>query len=350
MEELKHDIAPAAKKLSLSIFGDALNSEFSPKNIVSPPHTQREHTGTTPRVMTFSMFGNTHVVAESLHRDARKLSAIDDPEVSPNKKKSLSARTSAITNAGGGAGAGGGGGGGSVPVAAPPKRKSVDETLDYIKAAALDAEIMMMEDDTENLEDQVPASESGNSQSSEICPYYLKGGCRFRKNCRLSHNIGPNCPYCGQDLPQTWTQQSKHLKRCWESGVEAEEWELSKSLQCEICEEGIHASRLNFALLASCQHSVCTPCAEKIWDNRKQLLKCPSCDTVSTCVMIRDRMYFDADRKSKMFGIYQKKLEARKARSQVMSGSYGGGGGSRRLSNTNSADQKRGRSSNPSRS
>jgi hypothetical protein len=314
MEDVKHDVPPAAKKLSLSIFGDAINSEFSPKVVVSPPASQRESTGTTPRVMTFSMFGNTHVVAETLNKNARKVSAIDDPEA-PAKSKSR---------------------GSSV---APPKRKSDD--MDYINAAALDAQAMMMEDDTEGNEDQVSASDSGNPQSSEICPYYLKGGCRFRKNCRLSHNIGPNCPYCGQDLPQTWTQQSKHLKRCWENGVEGEEWELSKELACEVCDRNIIGSRLNFALLGSCQHSLCTPCAEKIWDNRRQQLRCPTCDVVSTVVMIRDRMYFDADRKSKMFGIYQKKLEARKSRAHVVASSYSN---QRRLSNTNSSEVKRGRS------
>eukprot|EP00475_Leptophrys_vorax_P011890 TRINITY_DN1835_c0_g1_i1.p1 TRINITY_DN1835_c0_g1~~TRINITY_DN1835_c0_g1_i1.p1 ORF type:complete len:342 (-),score=77.84 TRINITY_DN1835_c0_g1_i1:85-1110(-) len=341
MEENK-ELGHSAKKLSLSIFGDIENNDFSPKNVVSPPASHRESTGQTPRVMTFSMFGNTHMVAKTLHESTRKVSNSDDPLAVPTsgklpQAKSLSARTSSASSA-----------------VAPPKRRSIDDILEYSKGAAavLEAELML-EDEMDGPAaaagaDDGNAADLGNPQSNEICPYYLKGGCRFRKNCRLSHNIGPNCPYCGQDLPQTWTQQSKHLKRCWENGVEAEEWEASKNLACEICENVICASGLNFALLASCQHSLCTPCAEKIWDTRRQQLRCPACDVPSTCVMIRDRMYFDADRKSKMFGIYQKKLEARKARAQSAGGSQYG---SRRGSNANNTGNvKRGRSSNASRS
>jgi DNA-directed RNA polymerase subunit RPC12/RpoP len=72
--------------------------------------------------------------------------------------------------------------------------------------------------------------------------------------------------------------------------------------------------------MSDCQHSLCSLCGERLWDNRKQQIECPSCKDISSVVMIRDRMFFDAERKSKMFGIYKKKLDAKRQKMQQMQG------------------------------
>lgn len=321
--------AKAELKLNL-LFSDIMETDFSPK-VVSPPASYRVPTGQTPKVMTFRMFGDTEVFKTSL---SSRLSSNDDPILPADRasSRSNSARNSLSSDI------------------AVTKRKSYDDRFNSNRV-----EIDLQEDDDENPSEKVADDtvDGGNPSSNEICPYFLRGGCRFRKNCRLSHSIGLLCPYCNLDLPQTWTQQSKHLKRCWESGVELEELETSKDLQCDSCRREIVANRLNFALLQECQHPLCVLCAERLWNPITFNLPCPTCAAASSVVMVRDRMFFDADRKSKMFGIFQKKMEVKRQRAVIAAGQAAAGyrshGGSRRSSNADSnAYPKKGRSNSNS--
>lgn len=149
---------------------------------------------------------------------------------------------------------------------------------------------------------------SGNPQ--ELCPFFIRGACRFRKNCRLSHNIGLFCPHCGEDLPQRWTQQSKHLKRCWEDQVCAEEAEQSKGLECQICAVDVMGTNKLFALLSDCDHTLCIDCTSPECSSAQFVgcIECPVCQTQSDAVIPRDRKVFDSERKLKMFGLLRKKL------------------------------------------
>jgi len=159
-----------------------------------------------------------------------------------------------------------------------------------------------------------PANDPTVEKSDQICPWFLRGGCRFRKNCRLSHDIGGKCPYCGDDLPDTWTQQSKHLKRCWENRIEAQELELSLSLSCEVCGTSQVSS---FALQQNCQHVICSHCWKTSKASPPRRRECLLCGTQSEAIIERDRLYFEPDRKSKAFGLFVKKRNMAKLRTRV---------------------------------
>lgn len=154
----------------------------------------------------------------------------------------------------------------------------------------------------------------GGEESNELCPFFLKGGCRFRKNCRLSHKIGDSCPYCHEILPESWTQQSKHLKKCWENQIEDQELNMSMGKACQQCKVDVLSTVLQFGILNNCECNLCAHCAETRWSHHAQCIICPICNVASTCVMIRDRLYCDEERKCKMMGIYMKKLISREQR------------------------------------
>jgi len=253
----------AGKKLSL-LFADVINQEFSPRfnGVMSPPFSgSKLSTGKTPKALTFSMFGSTDLFVGNADTQNARAAAVE------SKKRTRDDESSTPT---------------------------IDEIVDV--------------EGEGSLSDGSPSA----STSSEICPYFLKGGCRFRKNCRLSHSIGRDCPYCLSVLPTTWTQQSKHLKKCWEGQVENEELANSMDISCQKCGMDVVSQHLMFGLLNNCIHALCLQCVEELWDNRRKCVDCPICKKSSTCVIARDRMYFDEDRKTKMFGIYMKKFENKK--------------------------------------
>jgi hypothetical protein len=49
---------------------------------------------------------------------------------------------------------------------------------------------------------------------SQVCPFFLKGKCRHKGNCKMSHQLS-TCPYCKQDMPSGKLASSTHLCRCW---------------------------------------------------------------------------------------------------------------------------------------
>jgi hypothetical protein len=53
-----------------------------------------------------------------------------------------------------------------------------------------------------------------------VCPHFLKGRCRQKNKCPLSHSVS-QCVYCGEKLPSSKVSASAHLSRCWKerSGV-----------------------------------------------------------------------------------------------------------------------------------
>jgi hypothetical protein len=50
----------------------------------------------------------------------------------------------------------------------------------------------------------------------EICRHFLKGKCRFKKDCKFSHVV-EQCPYCGEKPPSGKIAASAHLARCWKA-------------------------------------------------------------------------------------------------------------------------------------
>jgi len=332
----------AGKKLSL-LFADVINQEFSPKVdgqlLISPIFSSSKvKTGKTPKALAFSMFGNTDLFVDELKSsdsnlfrtspttsaDLSSAASVAEP---PAKAKSLFASRKRLR------------GESSSPreleyeerTDLHPKRKllvdaeNAREDEDDFASAERVLAILDVDADgssgnsADELEHshgaasgQQSTSSAGPSPSAEICPYFLKGGCRFRKNCRLSHSIGANCPYCAQPLPTTWTQQSKHLKKCWEAQVEEEELVNSVDISCQNCGMDVVAQQQMFGLLNGCIHAYCLGCVEQMWDMRRKAVECPICKKLSNCVIARDRMYFDEERKAKMFGIYMKKLEVKR--------------------------------------
>eukprot|EP00475_Leptophrys_vorax_P026206 TRINITY_DN3683_c0_g1_i1.p1 TRINITY_DN3683_c0_g1~~TRINITY_DN3683_c0_g1_i1.p1 ORF type:complete len:417 (-),score=84.23 TRINITY_DN3683_c0_g1_i1:27-1277(-) len=61
-----------------------------------------------------------------------------------------------------------------------------------------------------------PADSS--SQSTELCMHFLKGRCRYKRQCKYSHNVTV-CPYCNMELPEAKIAASTHLSRCYKSKV-----------------------------------------------------------------------------------------------------------------------------------
>jgi len=240
LDTKKSSKIPLSKSKLSILFSDVISQEFSPRfqQVLSPGIYQ--HSGKTPKALTFSRFG-FHDLFDS-----------SSPLESVRSTTSLQRFTDSSSDA-----------------------------------------------------DSPVSTES----STEVCPYFLKGGCRFRKNCRLSHQIGADCPYCQQVLPTTWTQQSKHLRRCWESQVDGEELEQSREIACQICLVDVVRTGRQFGLMSGCVHALCVSCAQQLWNPRKKCIECPICKTVSSCIMPRDRMFFDEERKDKMFGLYLKKEE-----------------------------------------
>jgi len=333
----------AGKKMSL-LFQDVINQEFSPKFegqlLISPIFSSsKAKTGKTPKALAFSMFGNTDLFVDELKTSDSNLF-----RTSPTTAADQTGTSAAELIAGPSSKAGG------ILVSRKRLRGERDE-LEYDESANLvSKQRLLMDDDCVREDDdfasaervlailevdadgssagnsgdelehshsafsgqQSSASSAGASPSAEICPYFLKGGCRFRKNCRLSHSIGANCPYCAQPLPTTWTQQSKHLKKCWEAQVEDEELVNSVDISCQRCGMDVVAQQQMFGLLNACIHAYCLGCVEQMWDMRRKAVECPICKKLSNCVIARDRMYFDEERKAKMFGIYMKKLEVKR--------------------------------------
>jgi len=326
----------AGKKLSL-LFADVINQEFSPKFdgslLISPIFaSSKVKTGKTPKALAFSMFGNTDLFVDelkssdsNLFRTSPTTSADQSSAEPPVKAQSLFASRKRLR------------GESSSPgelefeegTELHSKRKflveeesardeddfaSAERVLAILEVDADGSSAGNSADELEHSQGAVSSQQSsaGPSPSAEICPYFLKGGCRFRKNCRLSHSIGANCPYCAQPLPTTWTQQSKHLKKCWEAQVEEEELVNSVDISCQSCGTDVVAQQQMFGLLNGCIHAFCLGCVEKMWDMRRKAVECPICKKLSNCVIARDRLYFDEERKAKMFGIYMKKLEAKR--------------------------------------
>jgi hypothetical protein len=68
------------------------------------------------------------------------------------------------------------------------------------------------------------SNSSGNSDCSnqedlsQVCPLFLKGKCRYKGRCKMSHHLDI-CPYCKQDMPSWKLASSTHLGRCWKKSV-----------------------------------------------------------------------------------------------------------------------------------
>jgi len=139
-------------------------------------------------------------------------------------------------------------------------------------------------------------------RSPLICPFFAKGVCRFRKNCRYEHNIGMHCPLCNEDMAEKWTDQSKHLKKCFQEHLEAEQLEKSRYVRCSMCYVQVVKEHKDFGILENCFHHYCYDCAATLSGN------CLICGAETRCVVRRDRLIFDPERKMKHFGMHLKKL------------------------------------------
>eukprot|EP00475_Leptophrys_vorax_P042119 TRINITY_DN79455_c0_g1_i1.p1 TRINITY_DN79455_c0_g1~~TRINITY_DN79455_c0_g1_i1.p1 ORF type:complete len:487 (-),score=82.94 TRINITY_DN79455_c0_g1_i1:66-1526(-) len=67
-----------------------------------------------------------------------------------------------------------------------------------------------------------PASAAAESScspvSTELCMHFLKGRCRYKRQCKFSHDVMV-CPYCNIDLPEAKIAASTHLSRCYKINV-----------------------------------------------------------------------------------------------------------------------------------
>jgi len=158
------------------------------------------------------------------------------------------------------------------------------------------------------------STDSDNNSGTEpsdsslmLCEYYIKGICRFRKNCRFSHNIGIWCPHCHTKLPRNWTKQSKHLRKCYETIVLNQEIAASFSQICTICESSVLLSGKKFGLLSDCDHVYCLQCISFLTENDE--ICCIQCQKISDCCIPRDYVILESNRKTKLFALHRKNSE-----------------------------------------
>jgi len=62
--------------------------------------------------------------------------------------------------------------------------------------------------------------QANSSHSSELCQHFLKGRCRYKRQCKFSHDI-VKCPYCDIVLPEAKIAASTHLSRCFKLNCKA---------------------------------------------------------------------------------------------------------------------------------
>lgn len=132
--------------------------------------------------------------------------------------------------------------------------------------------------------------------SSELCPYFLMGLCRYGEECAYIH--GEVCDLCSQPClhPLDQIQRFKHREDCMrQHQVDMEKSfavARSRDKACGICMETIWeklpSTKQRFGLLPNCSHCFCLDCIRK-WRQEKQfenkiIRSCPECRVQSDFV------------------------------------------------------------------
>jgi len=60
------------------------------------------------------------------------------------------------------------------------------------------------------------ANTTGAGSGAPVCRHFLQGKCRYKGNCKFSHEL-EICPYCHEQLPTGKVSASAHLSRCWKT-------------------------------------------------------------------------------------------------------------------------------------
>jgi hypothetical protein len=60
------------------------------------------------------------------------------------------------------------------------------------------------------------SEEGGFNVDQGICPWFLKGKCRYKSKCKLKHHVDI-CPYCNESMPAGKISASTHLSRCYKA-------------------------------------------------------------------------------------------------------------------------------------
>jgi hypothetical protein len=59
-----------------------------------------------------------------------------------------------------------------------------------------------------------PSASLDVPKKSLVCRHYLKGRCRYKSNCKFSHELF-ECPYCGISLSSNADLAGLHLSACY---------------------------------------------------------------------------------------------------------------------------------------
>nr|CAH0112854.1 unnamed protein product [Daphnia galeata] len=132
--------------------------------------------------------------------------------------------------------------------------------------------------------------------TSQICPYYYMGSCRYGEECTYIH--GDVCELCGLNClhPTDEAQRDEHNQSCLrQHKIDMEKSfavARSRDKACGICMEIIWekspSTKQRFGLLPNCSHCFCLDCIRK-WRQEKQfenkiIRSCPECRVQSDFV------------------------------------------------------------------
>ncbi|KZS05786.1 putative E3 ubiquitin-protein ligase makorin-1 [Daphnia magna] len=132
--------------------------------------------------------------------------------------------------------------------------------------------------------------------TSELCPYFFMGSCRYGEECTYIH--GDLCELCSQHClhPTDEEQRIEHNQSCLlQHKVDMEKSfavARSRDKACGICMEIIWeklpSTKQRFGLLPNCSHCFCLDCIRK-WRQEKQfenkiIRSCPECRVQSDFV------------------------------------------------------------------
>ncbi|XP_033647218.1 probable E3 ubiquitin-protein ligase makorin-1 isoform X1 [Asterias rubens] len=159
-----------------------------------------------------------------------------------------------------------------------------------------------------------------------LCPFALKGTCRFGENCKYMH--GDVCDMCGSAclIMDDPVQNKHHREFCLaeheKSMKEAFAFQNSKEVKCCICFELIlekmPAKDRKFGLLSNCNHAYCLSCIRK-WRSAKQYEKkvvraCPTCRVPSPFVTPSDFWVDEPEEKKKVLERYKHALSKKECK------------------------------------
>jgi len=139
---------------------------------------------------------------------------------------------------------------------------------------------------------------SHNSAALEdlvLCRYHITGACRYGEYCQLAHGLP--CPHCHSNClhPHNKRFANQHLKICEQKSklvksLPQEVQDMSGTVVCGICLEGIQNKGNRFGLMTGCDHAFCIGCIRG-WRNKSNDASNPSA-LVKACPLCRNDSLF----------------------------------------------------------